>query len=447
MRARYPALLAWGVAALLLAAWPPAHAQPTAAAFEPSFDAEVVVVRADDGAARFDVYAEVPYSSLRFLARSAGFEATYTVTAQMRRLDDEGRPTGATVSRAWDREVVVPDYDATLSADAADRSVQAIGVEPGRYALEVTLEDGASGRTFTQSRLASVRDLSGPVALGDPVLLDAYDPATGRFEPNVGGAISTEQEAFTLFYEVYADEAAALQVTYAITERNRVGDRPSFGALLGLARAQRAEVGVPLVTSEPLDVPAGRSPAALRVETGDLQVGEYTATVRLETPDGELVDEAEREFSVRWMGLDSQISDLDAAISQLRYVAKDREIAALREAPDENERLRLFREFWSRRDPTPGTPRNEQMEAYYYRVSYANERYSRMRDAGWNTDRGEVFIRFGQPDAVEEHPFSYGSKPYEVWRYFRHGRMFIFVDEGVGDYRLVVPIWDERTRM
>ena len=147
------------------------------------------------------------------------------------------------------------------------------------------------------------------------------------------------------------------------------------------------------------------------------------------------------------MGLDAQIADLDEAISQLRYVAKDREVSALRNAPSYEEKVRLFREFWTRRDPTPSTPRNEQMEEYYYRVAYANERYGRMRDAGWRTDRGEVFIRFGEPDEVEDRPFSYGTQPYQVWYYFRHGRQFIFVDEGVGDYQLLNKIWDERTRM
>jgi GWxTD domain-containing protein len=129
-------------------------------------------------------------------------------------------------------------------------------------------------------------------------------------------------------------------------------------------------------------------------------------------------------------------------------VARDREIDAIRAATTEAERIRLFREFWDRRDPSPGTRRNERMEEYYYRVAFANERYGRLRDQGWSTDRGEVFIRFGEPDFVESHPFEYDSRPYEVWYYNRVGRRFIFVDDtGGGDYRLLVPIWDERTRM
>ncbi|NNF58038.1 MAG: GWxTD domain-containing protein, partial [Rhodothermaceae bacterium] len=143
-----------------------------------------------------------------------------------------------------------------------------------------------------------------------------------------------------------------------------------------------------------------------------------------------------------------QIRNLNEAIAQLRYVARDREIRAIRNAATPEEQLRLFRAFWERRDPTPGTARNERMEEYYYRVSFANDEYGRLTDQGWNTDQGEVYIRFGEPDIVERHPFNYGTKPYEIWYYNRHGRRFVFVDDnGMGDYELLIPIWDERTRM
>jgi GWxTD domain-containing protein len=129
-------------------------------------------------------------------------------------------------------------------------------------------------------------------------------------------------------------------------------------------------------------------------------------------------------------------------------VARDRDLRAMRDAATPEARLRLFQAFWSERDPSPGTPRNERMEEYYYRVAYANERYTRLRDAGWSTDRGEVYIRFGEPDDVEVHPFNFGTRPYQVWTYYRSGRRFIFVDEtGGGDFELLVPIWDDRTRL
>ena len=101
----------------------------------------------------------------------------------------------------------------------------------------------------------------------------------------------------------------------------------------------------------------------------------------------------------------------------------------------------LFRDFWKRRDPTPGTEQNELMQEYYYRVEYANTHFSTNRN-GWETDRGRIFILYGEPSDVEQHPFEINSKPYEVWYYNALNRRFVFVDyTGFGDYELVEPEW------
>lgn len=433
------------------AAPPVAHAQ---AAYTPEFAVAVVAARgavpadAPAEALRVDVYTEVRHPDLRFLSRLGGFEATYTLTVDVHAVGPRGRQGGLLVSRQSERRVRATDYTGTLSADGVDRAVQTLALPPGTYAFTVSVEDGASRRTATREIAAVVRPADGPVYLSDPLLVDRYTPGTLTFEPNVGAAVSTEQEAVTVVYELAAEAPTEVEVTYAVTEQNRRAERPSFGALLGLAPRQQAETGTPVLVRERLSVPAGTTPASFRIPTTDLTVGDYALTIRLETPDGELIAETERPFSVRWMGLDAQIADLDQAIAQLRYVAREREIRAMRQAPTPAERLRLFRAFWDERDPSPGTPRNERMEEYYFRVAYANERYSRLRDQGWSTDRGEVYIRFGEPDEIETHPFNFGTRPYQIWTYYRSGRRFIFVDEtGGGDYQLLVPIWDDRTRL
>jgi hypothetical protein len=63
---------------------------------------------------------------------------------------------------------------------------------------------------------------------------------------------------------------------------------------------------------------------------------------------------------------------------------------------------------------------------------------------GWRTDRGMIYIQYGEPDDVERHPFDMDGFPYnapwQVWRYYSTNREFVFVDRrGSNDYELQYP--------
>lgn len=417
-------------------------------AYQPEFDLDVVSVRGANSAPQVDIYTSIPYSNLRFLARTGGFEASYTVSVEVFRVDTDGRQQGLVSSRSWDREVSVSTYDETQAGEVYDRATQTISVDPGLYTVQVQVEDAASQRSFVRESSLTVASYARGISMSDPLFLDRYDSSRRSLTPNVGATIRTDQDHFTIYYEIYADRPETLRVTYVATELNRVRDRPSVRALLGLSNSEQEELGTPLVLNERLSVNSGKNPATLRVGTERFSVGDYTLSIRLEASNGALVAEASKPFAVRWMGLESQIRNIDDAITQMRYIAREGDIRAMRRADTEEEKVTLFRDFWKLRDPTPGTQRNERMEEYYLRVAYANEQYGRLVGEGWNTDRGEVYIRFGEPDLIDRHPFNYGTKPYEIWYYNGHGRQFYFVDEtGLGDYQLLIPIWDERTRM
>ncbi len=148
----------------------------------------------------------------------------------------------------------------------------------------------------------------------------------------------------------------------------------------------------------------------------------------------------ERQFHVRIPGIPVSIRDLDLAVRQLRFIASGAEYNKLRQATGA-ERERLFKDFWVRRDPTKDTDENELMDEYYRRVEFANEKFSTNR-AGWESDRGRIYILYGEPTDIERHPFEADSRPYEVWYYSTISRRFVFVDyTGFGDYSLATPEW------
>ncbi|HEV8132579.1 MAG TPA: GWxTD domain-containing protein [Acidobacteriota bacterium] len=106
---------------------------------------------------------------------------------------------------------------------------------------------------------------------------------------------------------------------------------------------------------------------------------------------------------------------------------EERETFLKLHTPEEKENF--IEQFWLRRDPDPSTKVNEFKEEHFRRIAYANDHfYSGV--PGWRTDRGRIYIRFGQPDSVQRfgpgetyvRPMSEGGGitktfPFEIWRY------------------------------
>ncbi|HEX8408415.1 MAG TPA: GWxTD domain-containing protein, partial [Thermoanaerobaculia bacterium] len=57
--------------------------------------------------------------------------------------------------------------------------------------------------------------------------------------------------------------------------------------------------------------------------------------------------------------------------------------------------------FWARRDPTPGTPRNEYRETVEARIKAADETFTGETRAGSLTDRGKTLVLYGAPKRSE----------------------------------------------
>ena len=93
------------------------------------------------------------------------------------------------------------------------------------------------------------------------------------------------------------------------------------------------------------------------------------------------------------------------------------------------ERENFIEQFWMRRDPTPDSMENEYKEEHYRRIAYANDRFA-SGFPGWRTDRGRIYITFGPPDEIEDHPSggmyerpmdegggTTSTFPFQIWRY------------------------------
>ncbi len=90
----------------------------------------------------------------------------------------------------------------------------------------------------------------------------------------------------------------------------------------------------------------------------------------------------------------------------IRYIIMSKEEKAFKKLTTDIQRAFFIYQFWFRRDPTPGTVRNEYREIFWDRVITSNTMFNETTKPGWKTDRGEIFILIGPPNIIESdtHP-------------------------------------------
>jgi len=141
-------------------------------------------------------------------------------------------------------------------------------------------------------------------------------------------------------------------------------------------------------------------------------------------------------FYREWLSFKNRYSLKDQR-EQLRYIANQNEWRKLHKA-SESRLEEAIEEFWLNNDPSLGTTKNDLRERFYTRVLKADELFTlHKRMKGWRSDRGRIYIKFGEPEEVINNPFPIGEPPSIQWNYYRFKRFFLFLDRsGFGRYEL-----------
>ncbi|MBI9070444.1 MAG: GWxTD domain-containing protein [Melioribacteraceae bacterium] len=132
--------------------------------------------------------------------------------------------------------------------------------------------------------------------------------------------------------------------------------------------------------------------------------------------------------------------ECDDIFSKSKYISSKNEIDQYEMLDSVVAKREFLFKFWKHRDLIPETPLNEYKKEYFERVAKSDSKYSSFNKKGYKSDRGRVFIIFGEPDQVDRHPSQMDAKPYEIWYYnsLEGGVYFVFADiSGFSDYELV----------
>lgn len=365
----------------------------------------------------FNIYLEVRNDELQFIKMADGFGAGFEVSVVI--LDKDGDQVDGKI---WKEEVFVERFDDTNATDQYSFTRESFVLEPGEYKIHLIVTDLETEIEAKQTLTVEMLDYSGKnLSLSEIALIrDVQRDADGNIV-DIIPLISTvrrglEGKAFA-YFEIYNPKSA----TEAEIETQ----------LSGRNTRKRVKNESKLILS------AFKTAHMIPINADSLEHDAYTLKIKVKAGGDDY--EIEKRFFIRWEGLPNSSQDLETAIEQVKYIATREEWKLLDKAPPEK-KMEEFQAFWKRHDPTPGTEANEAMEAHYSRVEYANENFSVMQREGWKTDMGMVFIILGAPDDIERNAYPRGSKPYEIWRYYRYNRDLLFYDyTGFGEYRLATP--------
>ncbi len=121
---------------------------------------------------------------------------------------------------------------------------------------------------------------------------------------------------------------------------------------------------------------------------------------------------SEQQYGQLHEALENYVSQLDederAVYRDLRHVAPQGELQAW-EAASGSDHESLWRAFWNERDSNPATVENERLVEHYRRVMYARVHFSGGQQP--YDRRGEIYIRYGEPDDRRRFVFRHFENP------------------------------------
>lgn len=405
----------------------------------------------DGSESLLEVYLSFEAKSLPYRAAGDGaFSSALPLTLSLRPIASSA-PAGAERTPVYEQDVEyrfqVPD---TTSLAAGQVFVEQLRttVAPGDYELAVTIQvPGDEG----PSEFGLVRDVVVPAYATDPALSSiqvatsitrASDPAESFVKsglvvrPNPDTFYGQALSSVPYYVEVYnpATEGTTYTLLTFLSETNQPNPLPGKQS-----RTER--------TARPVDVVVGR------MDVSDLPSGIYTLNLAVLGPGNEAIAETrkrifvinpdiERPGGTPTLDYEDTIfavmgtEELDQHLEHALVIATQSEqsrIDELRSRGTDEEKQSYLASFWRARDTEPNPLVNDAYERFYERLRIAEDRYREPgANAGYKSDRGRVFLKYGAPANIERNTFDQQLVPHEIWTYENipgeGAALFVFAD-------------------
>jgi GWxTD domain-containing protein len=387
------------------------------------FGVDWLAFRAGGDSTRVEFFYAIPFDQLLYTQTpDSGQLAQFSVALDFAGLDNSFHQEGTILKRAH-----VQSFVEALAAQRTFVDGFSVTAPPGKYRFKIVVADTTSAASTAGTREDTIilKGYTAGLALsslqvGSTALTDTATGAVSVIPNPTHRFLDKGLEALYVYYEGYnlSPDSDSYRVRAVIT-RDRGGkldtvvktpslSKPKQGAnvayALGISVAG-VEPGAYTFGLELTDVATRQSVAASRDFTIGLNAPDAVAAVP---------------------GLDS-LSPLELKYyDQIQYLATPNQLAYYK-ALSETGKMAYLAKFWGVRN----------LREFGRRMETAAGRFRLLKEAGYNTDRGRIYVKYGEPDAIDQKVIETETRPREYWHFYNTGNVFVFIDiRGDGNYRL-----------
>lgn len=376
------------------------------------------------------------------------FKATVEITTIFRKGEE------TTFSKEALDSPVVTD---TSNLDGAFIDQQRFSLPNGEYQMEISISDMNSGESLpTKTVTVNVDFPENMPAVSDILLFDSYTKATKPsactksgfdFLPRVYPFYGQNEDKLKFYAELYNsdklyDEGKYLVNYYIETyESSNRMQNYTFNKRFDVAKAN-----ILLNTIDIKDLPSGNYYLVVEMrDRSNALVCSNSAFFQRSNPNVnyDMSDLAGVNIANTFV---SDITEIDTLRQYIRYLdpictEMERDYSASLVKTDDMKTMKQFLfNFWSLRSPM--NPK-QGFDDYLAAVRRVNMSFKTSSFPGYRTDRGYVFLKYGQPDKIMESPNEPGAYPYEIWHYYtvanQRNKRFVFMskDSAANDFQLI----------
>ncbi len=335
--------------------------------------------------------------------------------------------------------------------------VQRYSMKPGTYNMKLKIKDVNSDESpfesLTQITLGFPED---KMSISDIELVADYKKDTGKtiltkngysILPYVFNYYPESVRKLSFYTEIYGADKAVPDGSYIINTYIRPYEvNKKLDNYFQVKRMKSAEISPVLKTFNIAELPSGNYLLVIEAHdrNNDLLASkevffqrynpdvEFKLTTLLAyNPDNTFVGKINnRDTLVKYIEYTFPVStDFERHYAESQIAFADMEILK-----------KYFLNFWiTRNKDNP----EQAWTDYKNLVDYANKKFRAGNIPGYRTDRGRVFLQYGQPNVVAENYNEPAAYPYEIWHYYelagQRDKKFVFYshDNVTNDFQLI----------